>query len=291
MRGALLSLLVLACLLPAAAGKEREFFSFAVLADPHIAGSPDATKRLAKCVGWLNRHRERERLAFVSVVGDIAWGKGNTERAKKLLDRLSVPYLPVIGDNEVETGYAKEFNRVFGPHLDGLTGKLDGFRRAPVPVKAPGSDRELFLQNFSFDHGGVHFIGLDWVTRKGGESADLHDFPGGTFRWWGKDVERVASRKKRSVVLFSHLPMHVNYLIEVFSEEEQARVEKRIAAWKGALYACFAGHYHMKWVEMRPGYRLYVTDAVWDDTISIRMVRVYKGEDGFDYKQRVVTLR
>ncbi|MHC4861692.1 MAG: hypothetical protein ACYTDY_16555, partial [Planctomycetota bacterium] len=164
----LLPLLAAGCSEPA---EPAQPFAFAILADPHIAGRPENERRLAACVDWVNAKRDAGPIEVVFVLGDVGWGKGNLVRAKAILDRLAVPYVPVLGDNEVASGHEAEFETVFGPHYEGLATTLEGWRRAPTPVRDPETGRQAWLQNFSFDHRGLHFGGLDWTTRDGGESA------------------------------------------------------------------------------------------------------------------------
>ena len=101
--------------------------------------------------------------------------------AKKILDLLSnngITYIPVIGDNEVQSGYEKEFQDVFGLHFKSLSRILDNWRKAPAPVAG------MYLQNFSFDYKGCHFVCCDFNSRRSDdEGGELHDFPGGSWPW------------------------------------------------------------------------------------------------------------
>ena len=81
---------------------EPPIFSFAVFADPHVYGGPSSenAQRLSRCVEWVNTHKDDEDklIELVFIVGDIG---GNFSTAKDILDGLTVPYLPIIGDNDV----------------------------------------------------------------------------------------------------------------------------------------------------------------------------------------------
>ena len=200
-----------------------EAFSFVVIADPHIAGPAEHERRLSVAVEWVNENAATEEIELVFVVGDIAWKKKHQLKAREILDKLTVPYVPVLGDNEIETGCEADFHEVFAPPLARVEKAVENWRRAPPPV-APEGGKPRSLQNLSFDYRGLHCVVLDWKTREGGENADLHTEPGGTLPWFEEELERCRDRPANSVVLFSHLPMHVNYFHEVFTKEEDEAV-------------------------------------------------------------------
>ena len=70
-----------------------------------------------------------------------------------------------------------------------------------------------WFQNVRFEHRGLTFVGLDWVTRAEGfvesEMADLHDFEGGTFRFLAAEIDGLETNDTEDVLLFSHHPMIV----------------------------------------------------------------------------------
>jgi Calcineurin-like phosphoesterase len=285
-------LLALAFFMTSMASAESEvLFTFAIIADPHVSGKAEHAKRLDAGVRWINEHREKRKIELLLVLGDIAWGaKSRIEKAKTILDRSVPPYVPIIGDNEIESGSEVRFHEVFAKQYARLGKRLVNWRKAPTPVVDPATKRRLHLQNFSFDHRGVHFIGLDWCTRAGGESADLHDFPGGTLRWLRDDVKKAAKGTKNRVVLLSHLPMHCNVVYEVFRAEEQAAVDRILRPHAKYVYADFAGHYHFEWSSVRPegGYSLFVTDAAFRGHNTIRLVTVRRSRDRFTYIHEMI---
>jgi len=290
---ALLLLFLVSCgpAAPPATSKPPETFSFVVIADPHIAGAAEHERRLSVAVDWVNESAPAEGVELVFVVGDIAWKRENQLKAREILDRLTVPYVPVLGDNEIETGSEADFHEVFAPALGRLSKSVLNWRRAPAHV-APGDASPIRLQNLSFDHRGLHCVVLDWKTRKGGEHADLHAEPGGTLSWLKEELKSCRDRPPNSVVLFTHLPMHMNYFYRVFTKKEDAAVAEITRASDGILFANFAGHYHINWDQQRPewGYDLSVTDATWDDELTIRVVGVEGTPEGFTYANRLVVL-
>ncbi len=292
--GAVLLLLVAACgeALDPEVPEPPEQFSFVIIADPHIAGPVEHERRLSVAVDWVNENLDGERIELVCVVGDIGWKKAHQEKAREILDRLTVPYVPVLGDNEIESGCEADFHDVFAPPLARLAKTVQNYRRAPPVVSSAGGEVRT-LQNLSFDHRGVHFIVLDWKTRDGGESADLHDVPGGTFSWLKDELNRCRERPENSVVLLSHLPMHLNLFYEVFTKEEDEAMAVVTRPFAKILFANFAGHYHINWQQPRPdwGYDLFITDATWDDEITLRVIGVESAKDKVTYTNRLVTVK
>ena len=276
-------------------------FSFAVIADPHVTGNAASENalRLANCVEWINANEEENLIELVAVVGDVAWASG-LATAKQILDDLTVPYLPVIGDNEIQSGYEEGFDTTFAPQYDSLAGTLENWQRPATPVWNPEIGDVSYLQNFSFDHRGLHFMGIDWNTRTigglEGEQADLHDFEGGTFPWFTGDIEACNKEFGENIIMFSHHPMHVAPVLPVevaaFSPEEDGIVEAVTGGYGDHVYANLAGHYHVDWQEYRSvgQYEIYVTRAVHlgEETL-IRLVRVYGDGEVFTYhEERII---
>jgi len=155
------------------------------------------------------------------------------------------------------------------------------------------------LHNFSFDHRGVHFVCLDWATRKNRptpedplqtEQADLHDFAGGTWPWFAADVAACPKEQEENIVLVSHHPMHVAPIIGglpvnlgAFDHGELDRIEIFTAGYGAHVCSNIAGHYHVDLFEPRPegGYDVYVTVASHlEPAARFKLVRVYGQGDG-----------
>lgn len=289
------SLFLLACMAFWGCAQAPGEFSFAVLADPHIASSPEHEQRLEICVEWINQNRRVHGIELVFVVGDIGWGPEGLGRAKEILDRLEVPYVPLLGDNEIQFGSEEEFQTVFGPQFEFLAGSLENWKKAPVPAWNPQVGRFCYLQNFSFDHKGVHFLCIDWCTRIVfpllGEQADLHDFPGGTWPWFREDVAASALDLEENIVMISHHPMHAEALA-AFTRSEYETLSSFAEAFQNHLYADFAGHYHVYWHESLwpAGYELFVTEAVFFFLQNISLVAVYREQDTFAYRHEWIAL-
>jgi hypothetical protein len=290
-----LALLSLACL-PSCGGSSSDpgsfAFAFVVIADPHVFGAASAD-RLRACVDWVDANHLTEGIELVFVVGDL----GIPLSAKQILDDLDIPYLPVIGDNVIQGGTEPDFEAAFQSHYDGLIGVLDNFARQPTPVFNPDIGADSHLQNFSFDHKGVHFVACDWCTRTVGgplsETADLHDFSGGTWPWFESEIATHAVGTRERIVMVSHHPMH-DFVggAGSFGPGEIGVIEGLTAAHGDWVYANFAGHYHFDWAETRSDgkYELFITDATWDDRNTFRVVRVYESGTSFSYRQEIIAL-
>jgi hypothetical protein len=197
--------------------------------------------------------------------------------------------VPIIGDNEILTGFDREFHLAFSLQHRKLKRDLDGYEKSPAPVRGP-EGRIAYLENSRLDHEGVRFVALDWVSRAGDDSADLHDYPGGTWEWFTESVESAPPGPKERVVLLSHLPMHWNPVYEVFSREEMARISAFTRRYADVISADYAGHYHFDWWQPQAGYQLFVCDATWDDRNTVRLVTVTRRDGAFHYRQEKVEM-
>jgi hypothetical protein len=93
-----------------------------------------------------------------------------------------------------------------------------------------------------------------------------------------------------SVVLFSHHPMHL--FPGAFDQAEMDSLIARLAPWGDALYASFAGHYHVDMEDWPEGasWGAFVTDATWDDELTIRVVEVSANDRRFTYEHELVVV-
>lgn len=302
------SLVFIGCLPP-----DGQIFSFVVIADPHVSNGTDNAEELEACVEWINDHHEDENKSIqtVFVVGDMGGSRGSL--AKAILDDLTIPYVPLIGDNDVHwsgggeendrfyTG-GREFNDTFGDVFDELASVMENWNKAPTPVWNPEIGTYSYLHNFSFDVGGVHFTCLDWCTRKNQptqedplqtEQADLHDFQEGTWQWFTDDITQCNKDAEENIVMLSHHPMHIAPVIGelpvnlgAFDHNELDQVESFTAMHGSHVYANISGHYHINWYEARPegGYEVYVAwGSHTEPSARMKLVRVYRDNGSFFY--------
>jgi hypothetical protein len=217
-------------LAPTLAAQVGNSFSFVIIADPHIRWSHYALnkRRLERCVDWVNRHRDDENIHLAFVLGDIGWEsmgtKLNIETARDVLDTLAVPYVPLIGDDDILFGrngldFAVTFERVYQSleslAFDPASGWAN-WRKGPVAVPSPYvGGGYCYFQNLAFEYRGVQFICPDWCSRDGSRSifktqdddSDLHDFAGGTWPWFTQCLAECPKDKKENIVILSHNPM------------------------------------------------------------------------------------
>ncbi len=264
-------------------------FSFAVVADPHVTGGGDHAARLSAAVDWINAQAAERSIELVLVVGDIAWGAG-LATAPDLLSPLTMPWVPINGDNEIEVDQEEPFHAAFAPQWERLAGELAGWSKAPVPVDFPGAGQR-WLVNLAFDHGGVHFQGLDWCARGVGglaaEMGDLHDFEGGTWPWWEADLAAHAEGPDDGIVLFTHIPMHLG----AFDAEETTRIHALLEPYSARVHAVYAGHVHRTYELVGEGpLDVYVTDATHDDENTVRVVTVSGNGLELTYAQDLVVV-
>jgi len=302
----MLSLLVMVAL-PVSCGY-CDTFSFAVIADPHVSRNPGHKAKFAKAVEWIIDNRESKDVELVIIVGDIAWGgprnDRNLKKAKAILDNLNdagIPYIPLIGDNEVETGCEKEFNEVFGGQYRHLASTMANWQKAAIPV------RGKYLQNFSFDHKGCHFVCADFASRKvGDEGGELHNFEGGTWRWLKNDIEKCSKRKKENIVIMTHIGMfRTGFEVAdryLFSKSEMKMIKGFFSTYAEYVDSNYAGHIHQNWQSLvwtgllNPIYHVRVTDETWygtrwpesnDNEITVRWVRVDNSGSTISYSQHI----
>ena len=294
----------LSCLPP-----KGQVFSFVVIADPHVNAGTDNGEKLQYCVDWIKEHHDDEdkTIAMAFVVGDMGGGYGGLARDILAgLDEVGVPYMPLIGDNDVHWSHGGsgtsahyagglDFEATFGNVYDELSTTMENWHKAPGPVENPETGGALsHFHNFSFDYQGVHFLCLDWCTRKDqvteenplqSEQADLHDFPGGTLPWFRNDLENCAREGAENIVMLSHHPMHVFPLLQelplnagAFDADELGKIKDITNLYKNNVYADIAGHYHIDLYEKgRNG--SYDVRVVWGAHIEpearMQLVRVY----------------
>jgi len=275
------------------AGVEPELetlFAFAVLADPHITADADRAERLQAALDWIDAEAAPRGIELTVVLGDIGWGE-DLATARALLDGLSVPYVPIIGDNEIQIDSEVTFDETFTPQYDALSSVLTDWEQAPTPVANPEIGEDSYFQNHAFTHHGVRFIGLDWCVRGDdgpmGETGDLQDFDGGTLPWLESQLAAAADGPLDSVVMLSHLPMQLG----MFILEELEVLDAALEPHRGILAVNLAGHVHQDSEGTHDDYYdVYTTDAVWDDEVTVRVITVAGNGVRFTYDHELVVV-
>jgi hypothetical protein len=252
--------------------------------------------RLEAVIDWLNSEAESQNIELVVVLGDIGWGEG-LERSKELLDALEIIWLPVIGDNVSHAGDEAGFHEVFGPQYEALSNnpKLSGWVQAETPVWDPELESDRYLQNTRFDYKGLRIIGLDWASRDPGrvegEMGNLHDYEGGTWGFLEQSVADVSELMDSAVIMATHIPMMMSP--GAFDTGEMERLGELFAPSRKKIAMNLGGHFHVNGEQFAladGSYDMFLTDAVWDDEATLRLVDVYADETGFVFEQRLVVV-
>ncbi len=285
-----------------------ETFSFAIIADPHIDGNVDNQVKLISAVDWIISNKDKKDIQLVFVVGDIAWSAYRTKRnlkiARAILDRLKqagITYIPVIGDNEIQRRCDKEFNDTFNKQYQYLGSVLGNWRKAPTPVKG------MYLQNFSFDYKGCHFVSCDFNSRQpGNEGGELHDVEGGSWPWFRKDIETCPKARKESIVIITHIGMFRTGFASadkfLFSHKEMNKLKSFLYDYREYVDSNYAGHIHQNWHSVvwsglfTTLYHVRTTDETWhgkqwpeanDKGITLRLVQVNSDGNKVSYTQHL----
>jgi Icc protein len=167
-----------------AARKKGEDFSFIQISDSHIgftkAANPDVTGTLQKAVNKINAvHTAPD---FLIHTGDLTHGSKpaefDTMDQVLLATKRQIFYVPGEHDTSVDDG--KLYLERYGKGSAG-----NGY--------------------YSFDHKGVHFVGLVNVVQQEGMGHLGDD----QLAWLKKDVDRLGS--STPVVLFAHIPLWAVY--------------------------------------------------------------------------------
>ena len=272
-------------------------FTIAAVADPHLFDDGEHAARTATLVDWINDNAGLRGIELVVISGDIAWNAG-LDIAPTLLGALTVPFMPVIGDNEIHNGVEADFAEMVAPMLDTLASQVEDWRAAPVPVDNPVDGGQSWLLNYSFTYRGMRFVSLDWNARVMdsilGEMADLHDFDGGTLPFLAEELALHGEGPDGGMIFASHHPMHLSPA--AFDLAEMESLTALIAPYGDRVYADLAGHYHIDLETIgEGGYDVLVTDAIWDDVITVRLLEVsgiYQGSSlvRFEVARELLTL-
>jgi hypothetical protein len=300
--------MVLSVVICLAGAGHCESFSFAVIADPHLNGSEKNKARFVSAVRWIIDNKEKKDIELVFVVGDIGWGglrkSRNLRTAETVLAYLNhagVPYVPVIGDNEIQKGSEKEFNDIFQKQYEYLSKMLKNWRKASTPVGGK------YLQNFSFDYKGCHFVCCDFNSRDvENEGGELHDFPGGSWPWFKKDIENCPKDQKENIVIISHIGMFRTGFGSadefLFSEDEMNKVKGFLYDYRDYVDSNYAGHIHQNWHSVvwtglfTTIYHVRTTDETWhcrqwpesdDKDVTVRVVEVNGDAEKIVYSQNL----
>jgi len=278
-------------------------WSFAIITDLHIGyGLPDygregfksgeggqeyyLTERLRRIVNWINKHKDEYNLRFVAVLGDISDTAEREElvKAREILEDLSVPYIPIIGNHEVwpytqRVMEAGEFNPDDRKHPKALAYPRIGENLGDEYFEEVFSEQfeELskffgnswdkqehyeppYLQNYRFEYQGMPFVCLDfaWRVKPGARRGALACCHHDTLQWFD---EVLKENEGETVIVLTHYPL---YTEGGFIPTDLLMMRIKIQA-SGCRVYWFGGHTHGNYTDATPfgfNYDLIVTDPV-----------------------------
>lgn len=266
-------------------------FSFVHISDTHIGegfgdyGTPgffndtmpaidnsEPAVRLREAVKWINYHEQDKNIKFVVISGDLTGSaeKSEFQMCKKIMDSLHVPYVPVIGNHDIwpyvryqtEASYAcgdsvmgEVFEETYNKDKLFFDNWNDGTRL--IRTFNPETQKEHYLQNFSFEYDNFIFYGLDFNPRYHvnkaepgiGPEAQLMDWTGGTFQWLKNELEANPNKKNHNVCFISHHPATNNLLFIlsnfVFDLTEYNKILNMLTPFSQHLGVWMTGHIHI----------------------------------------------
>ena len=150
------------------------------------------------------------------------------------------------------------------------------------------------FHNYAFTYKDVRFIMMDFASRDQDpilqNEGYLHEFTGGSFEFFTQEILASAEQMPNGIVIGSHVPLAV--APGAFAADEIAAVGAVTQAYGDLLYANFAGHFHANGdIPMDLiGMHIYVTDAVWNDDVTVRVVDVMKNNVEFSYEHELIAV-
>ncbi len=271
----------------------EKVFSFVVISDPHISSGNDHLERLQAATTWINDNVEERELELVLITGDIGWAEGLQPAADEL-ETLTIPYAPINGDNEITYGSEFDFEPTYSSVWDDLSTGMDEWAIQMGPAFNTELDMESAFHNYAFTYKGVRFLMVDWASRDQDpilqNEGYLHNFAGGSFEFFAQEIVASAEQLPNGIIIGSHVPLAI--APGAFAADEITTVGAVTQAYADLIYANFAGHFHANGdVSMDPiGMHIYVTDALWNDDVTVRVVDVYKNNVEFSYEHELVVV-
>ena len=215
--------------------------------DGNEGGFNCLTDRLQHVVNWMNANHEQENIKFLVILGDISDSAEMSEffRAKRILDGLEIPYIPLIGNHDTwpKTEYFDTpiikgdllFEKIFwnptdNSNLEKIESVFGDSWRRQEHTASP------YLQNYVFNYNGINFIALDYARRDAASSMTMPLSETGETRQWLTDN----LQQGKVNIIFSHFPPMLRGGFWYDSE----RAFNNIIDDSASDVLTFAGHIH-----------------------------------------------
>ena len=106
--------------------------------------------------------------------------------------------------------------------------------------------------------------------------------------WLTREFTEHASQAGGSFVMASHIPMHVG----AFTPEHMDELKNLLGQSPSTVYGNFAGHMHFTYdTPVAEGlYTVHVTDATYDDELTLRLVNVKSSAEGYAYEHELLEI-
>lgn len=227
-----------------------------------------SAERLLKSVLWINDHHIEKNIKFVIVSGDItdSGERSEFDKAKSILDRLEIPYVPLLGNHDAwpYVRYQEEawsangdsvMNVVFEDTFDTLSNFFSNYNDTARKQATynPESRKSHYFNNFWYEYDGDYYVFLDFNPRvhvfvqEPGISAAAHlmDFDGGTFPWLINTLATLPSRG-RDVFITSHHPVSKDFftIVNGFDPIENDKLSRGVFPYRNRIVLWMSGHIH-----------------------------------------------
>jgi 3',5'-cyclic AMP phosphodiesterase CpdA len=249
-----------------------------------------AVKNLEEIINLINSDTGKYNLKFVIVTGDFSDSAELSElyKAEDILNSLNIPWIPIIGNHDVWPFYGvnpdpinreaemapkvgelfdsvdRYFNSIFGSKFEELSDNFQDWGKEGAPIFNPFILLNSYFQNFFFDFGNYHFIGLDfnsrdmerWPVKGAAAEGNLNNFSGGTWNWLQNHLQQYINEHPdggKNIILLAHHSFRKNYWQQYygiklynigFSDDELKVISDDLAPYKDRIFALFAGHTH-----------------------------------------------
>ncbi|MCE5328243.1 MAG: metallophosphoesterase [Planctomycetaceae bacterium] len=214
-------------------------FVFAFASDPHDGGKSEhseAFRRDVADLGCVKLGIFGGDYGYSDTTGDYAAIEASYTSWAKYMTTLPAPFFCTQGNHDLAATLAEAGAKAAA---DAARAKARMLRQPEPMVKLPpppdrtnplyaygAYTKHLGPPRWSFSYGGVHFVGLDWATKKG--EAYEEGVSSTAVKWLAEDLARVPAGQR--ILVFTHFPMGDEGLWPLLAKHKVTQI--------------FAGHTH-----------------------------------------------